>query len=303
MDSKGQADRTGADGHGMEKKGPSRMAENVALIRADESRKPEDERICYDPYAIRFIGREMLALMTRYPEKFKAEMDKHNRLMPGLANSLVARVRYFDDVVEASAGEGLEQLVVLGAGYDTRPYRIESLRNVRVFEVDSPDTVNAKMEKIREIFGSLPAHVTYVPADLEIVKLGQRLEAGGYDRSKKTLFVMEGLLYYLPPEAVDETLAFIVHNSGKGSAVLFDYGRNREGKPTTSDLNGSDFARRQGEPVKSDITGPIETFLTERGFSGIRNLDSEDYKKIYFHGKNADREVYDRSSFVYAVVK
>jgi methyltransferase (TIGR00027 family) len=278
------------------------MDENVALIRAYESRKPEDERICYDPYAIRFISPETLALMTRYPEQFKAEMDKYNRLMPGLANSLIARVRYFDDVVTAAADEGLGQLVILGAGYDTRAYRIDGLKHARVFEVDHPDTVKMKMEKIREIFVSLPGHVTYVSADLETVKLGRRLEESGYDRSKKSLFVMEGLLYYLSPGVVDETLAFIARNSSKGSAILFDYGRNREGNPAAGDINGSNFARQQGEPVKSGITGPIETFLAGRGFSGIRNLDSEDYKKAYFHGKNVNREVYDRSSFAYAVV-
>ncbi len=205
-------------------------------------------------------------------------------------------------MVKASVGDGFGQLVILGAGYDTRAYRIDGLKHIRVFEVDHPDTINMKMEKIREIFGSLPGHVTYMSADLEAVKLGRRLEESGYDCSKKTLFVMEGLIYYLPPEAVDEMLAFVVHNSGKGSAILFDYGRIREGKPTASDINGSNFARQQGEPVKSGIRGPIETFLAERGFSGIRNLDSEDYKKAYFHGKNANREVYDRSSFAYAVV-
>lgn len=278
------------------------MAETVALIRAGESKKPADERVCYDPYAIRFVSPETLDMMTRYPEQFRAEMEKHDRLMPGLANSLVARVRYFDDVVKSAVNAGFQQLVILGAGYDTRAYRLEGMDKVRVFEVDQPDTVSVKEEKIREIFGSVPANVTYVPADLEAVKLGPRLAEEGYDRSQKTLFTMEGLIYYLPPEAVDELLAFIVHHSAKGSAVVFDYGRARPEKATQADLNGSDYARQRGEPVKSMIEGPIEAFLEERGFSNALNLDSEDYKKLYFTGKNAGREVYDRSSFAYGEV-
>ena len=63
----------------------------------------------------------------------------------------------------------------------------------------------------------------YVPVDFETENLGERLVIQGYDRSLKTLFLMEGLVMYIPPEAIDETLSFIVKNSGKGSTILFDY--------------------------------------------------------------------------------
>ena len=282
--------------------GPSKMAGIVALIRADESRKPEVERICYDPYAIRFVDTAMLELMIHYPEQFRAEMDRQNRLMPGLANSLVARVRFFDEQVKASVDDGCEQVVTLGAGYDTRAYRIEGIEKARVFEVDQQDTIRAKEEKIREIFGSLPGHVTYVPADLIAAPLGRCLGESGYDRSVKTLFVLEGLVYYLPPEAVDELFAFIAHNSGRGSVVLFDYGRVGSEKDMAGYAYAANFAKQQGEPVKSMVRGPIREFLKVRGFSLVKNMDNEDVKKAYFHGKNAGRDVSDRSSFAYAEV-
>jgi len=113
-------------------KGPSKTAETIAMVRVSESRKPEDERICYDPYAIRFISKEVLELTTRNPEKYRAFVAQNERLVPGAGNSIVARVRYFDDVVNSSVGDGLEQLVILGAGYDTRAYRIEGLKNVGI---------------------------------------------------------------------------------------------------------------------------------------------------------------------------
>lgn len=303
MDSDRPVSEAAADGQARAKAGPSKMAETAALIRVRESGLPEDERICYDPYAIRFVSQELLAMVRQHPEQFRAEMEKHDRLMPGLANSLVARVRFFDDIVTAAIAGGLEQMVILGAGFDTRPYRIGGLRSVRVFEVDQQETVTVKTGKIKEIFGSLPDHVAYVPVDLEADSLGRRLGQNGYDRSKKTLFVMEGLIYYLPPEAVDGLLAFIVRNSGRGSAVLFDYGRVLDRPASAGDAGGMDFARRQGEPIKSGISEPIETFLGHRGFSIIRNLDSAEYKELYFRGKNSGRAVYDRSSFVYAAVK
>lgn len=203
------------------------MAERIALIRVGESRRPENERICYDPYAIRFINPEILEFAARNPDEYKAEIEKLENLFPGLANSAVARVRYFDDIVKDSADDGLEQLVILGAGYDTRAYMIEGMKIIKVFEVDHPDTQRVKVEKIREIFVSLPDHVTYVPLDLEFDKLGQHLAKSGYDRSGKTLFVMEGLVMYLRPETMDEILSFVMNNSGKGSAIIFDYGTFR----------------------------------------------------------------------------
>ena len=285
------------------KKGPSKMAEVVALIRAGESEKPEDERICYDPYAIRFASHEMLEFMARDPEKYKAEREQMERNLPGYTNSVVARVRYFDDVIKLSAQEGLEQLVIMGAGYDTRAYRIEELEKVHVFEVDHPDTIEVKKDKIKEIFGFIPAHVTYVPADLEVEKLDQRLAESGYDKTKKTLFAMEGLIYYLSPKAVDELLSFIVHSSGKESAVVFDYGIVKPNTNAHKGKSGYEFAKQRGEPVKSSINEPIDKFLSERGFYKIQNMESEDYKKAYFHGKSANREVSNLASFAYAVVK
>lgn len=292
-----------SDGASNKLKEPSRMAETVALIRALESCKPEDERICFDPYAIRFISPGMLEFMAREPEKFAAENERINRSLPGYANSVAARTRYFDDVVRSSLDDGIEQLVILGAGYDTRAYRIEGLKKIKVFEIDRPDTIRAKAEKIREIFAELPGHVAYVPLDLDADDPWKRLAESGYDVSKKTLFTMEGLIYYLAPAAVDGLLAFIVHNSGKGSAIVLDYGQVKpkagEGGVGTT---GYDYARQRGEPVKSHIEGSIEVFLRARGFSKVKDMRSADYKQAYFLGKNAGREVSDLAAFAYALI-
>jgi methyltransferase (TIGR00027 family) len=292
----------------MKRNEPSKMAERIALIRVGESKKPESERICYDPYAIRFIRPEILEFAARNPEKYKEEIEQLERLFPGLANSAVARVRYFDDIVKASANDGLEQLVILGAGYDTRAYRIKELKNIRVFEVDHPDTQQIKVKKINEILSSLPDNVVYVPVDLEFDKLGQRLAESGYDITEKTLFVMEGLVMYLQPETVDEILSFIGHNSGSGSAIVFDYGTLRSENAEENELEASknirNYTKQHREQIKFGIReGTIETFLSERGFFKIQNLTCEDYKKAYFHGKNKDRVVSNLISFAYAVVE
>ena len=200
----------------------SKTAEGIATLRFHESQRPEGERICYDPYAVHFISPEILEWIACNPDKAKARWEQRERILPGIDNSVIARVRYFDDFVKRSIG-GLEQLVILGAGYDSRAYRIEGLKKRTVFEADHPAMQVLKIEKIKKIFGYLPDHVTYIPADLGRENFGQKLLEMGYSQSKKTLFLMEGLLYYLPPEIVNKILSFISKNSGKGSAIIFDY--------------------------------------------------------------------------------
>jgi len=273
---------------------PSTMAERVAIIRALESLKPEDERVCYDPYAAHFIDQAMIGYASKIPGGAKAIMDQVDAHLPGIPGSLVARVRYFDDYVKASISGGIEQLVILGAGYDTRAYRIEELKRIRVFEVDHPGTQPHKVQKIREIFGGLQDHLTYVPVDFEVDDLGQKLVARGYSRSKRTLFVMEGLVMYLLPKAVDETLSFIVHNSPCGSAIIFDYGYIPANGASYSKAaqNLHDYVADQGEPIKFGIPkGTTKAFLMQRGFTGVRNVTREDYRRLYFHGKNEGRKI------------
>ena len=177
--------------------------------------------------------------------------------------------------------------------------------NVKVFEVDHPETQSLKKEKIEMIFGGLPDHVVYVPIDFEMESMGLKLPENGYDRSKKTLFLMEGLVMYIPPKVVEEMLSFIVNGSAKVSEVLFDYfiqsvvdGTCETGK------NMRDFAAQQGEPFLFGIEdGAAEVFLKERGFSRVQNVTSDDYKNAYFCGANKDRAVCNLLSFVHAVVE
>lgn len=285
----------------------SKTAIGVLLARFFESQKPEGERICYDPYAVYFINPEILEWGAHHPDEARIMQEQLDRFFPGRNNSIVARVRFFDDFVKKSIDEGIEQLVILGAGYDSRAYRIEGLEKIKTFEVDHPATQNIKMEKIKMIFGSLPGHIVYVPCDLETEDFGQRLIDMGYNRHAKTLFLMEGVLMYLQPKVVDEVLSFIVKSSGKNSSILFDYFPQ-----STVDGNSKFEAGRNirnqvsqlGEPFKFGIKeGTVETFLTQRGFSQVCNVTSEDYKEAYFRGVNKNRIVDSLKSFVHAVVQ
>jgi methyltransferase (TIGR00027 family) len=199
-------------------------------------------------------------------------------------------------------------LVILGAGYDSRAYRFDELRpRVRVFEVDHPDTQRAKIQKVKKIFGSLPSHVVYVGLDLDEKKLGEGLLESGYSRDKKTLFIWEGVTVYLSPEAVDETLAFVAGNSGKGSSLIFDYAF-RFALDATSDSEEAKKWRkayeRRGEPPKFALKEEeVEEFLSKRGFYQVKSVSMESLKKAYFKGINENRNVTHLGGIAQATVR
>jgi methyltransferase (TIGR00027 family) len=289
------------------REGPSQMAEGIAMQRFAESSKGKDERICYDPYAVYFIRPEIIEFGKKHPEEAKELIENTERFFPGLSSSIMARVRYFDDFVKKSIEAGMKQLVILGAGYDTRAYRIEELKeNVNIFEMDHPNTQGFKIEKIKEIFGSTPEKLVYVPVDFEKEKIGEKLIENGFISSKKTLFILEGLVMYIPPEAVADIFLFITENSAKGSTVIFDYYPKSVVDGTCKLEIGQNIRNhliKIGEPLQFGINEEeMENFLKEFGFSSIENVTSEDYKKVYFQGENKKRDVCELLYFAHAVV-
>ena len=220
---------------------------------------------------------------------------------------ITARVRYIDDYLSGHIRDGIEQLVVLGAGFDSRPYRFEQLRErVRVFEVDHPATQRAKKEKLSKIFGEIPSYVTFVPVDFTQETPEKRLPESGYDEAVKTLFIMEGVTMYLNPEAMDGTLSFVARHSGPGSSLIFDYmyksiidGTVKRGEVTRMRRN----RLHSGEGLTFGIEeGQIEDYLLERGFQQIHDANHQELESKYFTGENHNRRVASGYSIATATI-
>src|SRR5262249_7883176 len=120
------------------------------------------------------------------------------------------RTRFLDERLQNAVSAGATQVVILGAGYDSRAYRMKQLLNaIRVFEVDFGPTQEYKKLRLQEILGCLPANVTYVPIDFTRENLPNVLAKAGYRSDRKTIFLWEGVTYYIPEEAVRSTLRFV----------------------------------------------------------------------------------------------
>ncbi len=282
-------------------------AEQVAAIRAAWSKRPEGERVCYDPLARHFLGPE-LANIIDDPNLTEAADAAVEESTPGAIGCVGARTRYIDDYLKACIENGIEQLVMLGAGYDTRPYRFGELKDkVRVFELDQPATQRLKIEKLKTILGSIPEHVVYVAIDFDKENMAERLFSSGFKSTAKTLFIWEGVTMYITAQAVDTTLDFVARNSGKGSSIIFNY-MLQSVVDGTCRTEGAEKMRhsyaQRGEPLIFGIPeGTIVEFLSQRGFCDVRDVNGEFFKSAYFGGKNTIRNVCSLCGFVTARVK
>jgi methyltransferase (TIGR00027 family) len=277
----------------------SKSAAGVALIRAIETEKPESERICFDPYARTFATQGILAALAKPLIKSKF----YERLSQGAMAFIVVRERYIDDCLAKALGDRLEQVVILGAGFDTRAYRVPGIEKTRVFEIDHPATQAEKAAKLKSLADPLPSHVTMLPVDFDTQALDQQLLTigHGYDERAKTFFIWQGVTYFLTAAGVDKTLAFIAQHSGAGSAVIFDYFHNEKLRDEAKALARA--AKVSGEPYVFGIDrGTVESFLIQRGFRDVHDATLEDLKQRYFTGPNAARVVPSGIGIVYATV-
>jgi methyltransferase (TIGR00027 family) len=268
----------------------SKSAEGVAMFRAIETEKPEDSRICYDPIARDLIPHNAAFALS----KWVVTSGLYEKMAPGAAAFIAVRERYIDDYLKTELDAGLGQVVILGAGFDTRAYRIAGIEKTRVFELDTPDTQEIKLDRIKKVINPLPAHVTFLPVDFNTQTLAECLQSSGYDEHLKTLFIWQGVTYFLTAEGVDNTLAFIASHSGPGSSVIFDYLYNEIFKDPNNSYAKSlrQAAKISGESYMFGIDrGQIDPFLVQRGFNDVLNVTLEDLKLRYFTGSNTGRVV------------
>jgi methyltransferase (TIGR00027 family) len=162
-----------------------------------------------------------------------------------------ARIWFFDAAVDRYLPD-VAQFVVLGAGFDTRAYRLPKDTRARAFEVDSARTQTVKRETLKKA-GIDSSGVTFVAADFEREDWLARLTAAGFDPGERTLFLWEGVSMYLDREAVEGTLRKIA-STASGSVVAFDYfTREALESPALYWRYGRAATKAAGEPLKFGV--------------------------------------------------
>jgi methyltransferase (TIGR00027 family) len=265
----------------------SRTAEHNALFRALESSLPEGRRLFEDPLAAAFLSGPLAVVdrLARLPGMRSCVPWFIDRRWPGVRTSVVARTRLIDDALESSLGEGFEQLVVLGAGFDSRPYRLRGLDRLLVFEVDHPDTQAAKRRALERKLGALPQHVRFVATDFTRRDLEARMAAAGYREAARAFVLWEGVSNYLTEPAVDATLRWCAR-SCPGSVLLFTYVHRDvllrpEAFVGTARLFGA--LEKVGERLSFGIDpSRLPELLAERGLALESDLGAAQYRERYY---------------------
>lgn len=267
----------------------------MALSRAIETRKAPAQRICSDEFAERFLGGRYRWLLSA---RFLRDAGERliEALFAGHHYYVIARTRYFDEVLKECLAGKPEQLVILGAGFDSRAYRFAGqLRDTAVFEVDHPATSQIKSSKIQGILGAAPANVVYVPVDFNLDHLPEQLRRKGYQDRRKTIFLWEGVTPYLTADAVSEVLRFVLSSGGSGSVVVFDYILKSVVEGSCSmpgALKEFEKMARTSEPLTFGIAeGESQAFLSRLGFCRIADVGSQELKDLYFSAQGEARNV------------
>jgi methyltransferase (TIGR00027 family) len=247
---------------------PSATAMTVAFCRALAARDEREGITGPDTLAEIFLSEEG---KNRLRDAASREWAIQNLVTVPLYGYFIARTAYFDRIFRAALDGDVPQIVMFGAGYDTRSWRFKDrLKKARVFELDITSTQESKRTALRAAGIDIPAQVTLVRIDFKSEDLERVLVNAGYDPLLRTLFIWEGVTYYLTEEAVNSTLRFVHRRSPRGSTLCFDYLTEKLGS-----VNPAEPFLFWKHPLQ------MKEMLSGRGFKVLEELDAEEMEKRY----------------------
>lgn len=217
----------------MEEGKASRTALGTALMRALHSRS-DTLPLLADTWGEELVPQsvkdEFFEYAVRAFQSSSEEVDSRNDVLarwlkrnPSYA-TVITRSRYTEDALVRAIGMGIEQYVLIGAGFDSFILRRgQAHAGLRIFEIDHPSTQILKRRRISQCGLSLGAGVSFLPADLSRERLDQVLDVSSFDKEAKTFFSWLGVSMYLSREANRHSLETIASCSAVGSQLVFTY--------------------------------------------------------------------------------
>jgi methyltransferase (TIGR00027 family) len=292
----------------------------VAAARALGAQDPDPGVRNPDHLAAAFIGPPELALIAGHPISKILELSYEEAIdsipIATLTSMMVFRTRFIDQALERAVANGITQVVILGAGFDSRAYRFAGLlQHCRVVEIDALPTQDYKKRRVVEALGELPPHVHYAPADFARETLSDVLQAAGLRNDQKTCFIWEGVTMYLPEASVRGVLETVARYA-PGTTLLLDYVNSHglammgpsAAEPATPVTTDPGFGSGSSEPASSP---PIPStggwgepwlfavpgnhgadFFRELGFDPGTPLSTTDIEAIKRYAVRADGRTY-----------
>ena len=295
----------------MEDGSPSQTALMVAVLRAHHCHFAPEPKILKDTTALSLSGMADLDAVKDYKngviEFFSglSSRETAESFVQQITDSVCMRSRLVEERLTKARKQGLEQLVILGAGLDSTAYRCtEQLNDLPVFEIDHPATQHWKKTRLTECNINLPDNLKFVGFDFENQTLAEALEAGGVRSNAVTMFTWLGVQMYLTPPTVQATLA-VLGQFPQGSQLIMDFAMPDATHPDeqlqdpVGELNR--VVSEMGEPFESTYTEQeLETSLKEAGFSDVSFYTVERILDSFLNGNRDICSVPDEACFLLA---
>ena len=268
-----------------------KSAEGVALLRAAATHA-RDARVRNPDRLARYFVNVLYRILLLLPHPFLRWLTE--RLVPGGYCYFLARTRYFDQVFAAALADDYEQFVLLGAGYDTRAHRFrDQLRGRTVFEVDLPGAQQRKRRILERVGLADHPGIVYVANDFDQRSVDSALGDAGFDFGKKTLFLLEGVSYYIDESSLRKLLALCA-GCGAGSQMVFDYSIRSFLEGDFSTYGSRRMARwlkRNNEPFRFGIAPEeLPDFVSSCRLRLLENLQRQEIIRNHLID-SADRQV------------
>lgn len=285
----------------------SDSAMTVTFCRAISAAEIREEIKGPDYLAEIFLNEE-----SKKPLKDPAARDwvLKNILTGGAYEYFIARTAYIDNIFVDLLKENIPQIVLLGAGYDTRTFRFcKYIKDTKIFELDSSPTQQRKIRLLKENKVQIPEALSFIPINFDTDSLSDKLEAAGYSAHKKTFFIWEGVTYYLSNEGVYNTFNFIKNNSPSGSLLFFDYmlySQERHKRPEIKDALERMKRTYTAEAVRFMVDeGNIASLLNRYGLAIKDEVSTEQMEKRYLTLRDGtlSGRIIDLFSFILAQLK
>jgi len=238
----------------------------VAEYRAEENREPTP--IYEDPVVAIFLSEASRQAAERISSRF-----------PAVKDMVKTRTRYFDDMLDAQIAAGIGQVVILGAGLDTRAVRKRS-PGVRYFEIDDPATMELKRRRYDD--AHIDARVRLIAGNYVTDGLIDMLRSNGFQFDVATYLIWEGNVMYMPLASDKDTILQLTRHL-KRFWLSFDYLTESVITKTTGDADLSilvESFEAMGAPWLSGIDD-IHGFARELGIRVLENFTTGELYRTY----------------------
>jgi methyltransferase (TIGR00027 family) len=280
----------------------SRTAEMTCASRAVSSLETNCHYHSDDHLAVRLLP-DFFRLLVHIP-LFRM-FYRHAFAPAGIYEYVIARTKYIDAVFKQALAEQFDQILLFGAGFDTRALRFQAeAQHTRIFELDAPLTQQAKIRQYQKRNLSVPSNVVFIAIDFDEESLPDKLDAAGFRKDRRSLFILEGLLMYLEPESIQVTFQTIQEYAGRGSWAVFDYIQAsvlRHENTLYGEAGLTQTVSRAGERWRFGIeAGEIGSFVATYGFEVSDHKDAQELEATYF--QDADGRLTGRVNGTHCIV-